>query len=279
MTSLFSSQARLQRSARALKAYFENKLKREFELLGEAPRDARPGDVRFGAHLNRFGLWGLRAALPLNPAEHQEVFAMCDSVLSAIETMDERRALAEGVPLAEWLIPPSRAQAYPENVIPFRRPTPGRAPRVEDRRCTLRLDCLIESMHVSEIHKMALELHSNSTRYAFLDYRDITPEDRTSVDSLLALGNITVFIPDITRVTRVEQATLVEVMNFVSTHRPLIMAGTMQTLGELRDDPAMNDEFLSIVSRVYIKLTKSFQEYKEQGLIRYLLDSMSEDLD
>jgi hypothetical protein len=123
---------------------------------------------------------------------------------------------------------------------------------------------------------MAMELHSQSRRYAFVEYRDLDKSTRASLPDLLAMGAISIFVPSILDLTLAEQSVLRELMEVESVQRPLLMVGSTLPFSELRGESGVNMDFLNQLSRAYIKLTKPFTEYKEQGLIHYFLDSLSE---
>ena len=171
-----------------------------------------------------------------------------------------------------------RPNSLPENVIPIRRPTlsaVNRAMEENEKRWVLRFDCLIESRHISEIHKMAMELHSQSRRYAFLEYRDLDKATRQSLPALLKLGAMTLFVPSILDLTSGEQETLLSLVQQNSLQRPLLMVGTTQPFAELRGESGVNLDLLATLSRAYIKLSRPFSEYKDQGLIHFFLDTLS----
>ncbi|NJL25905.1 MAG: hypothetical protein HC902_12555 [Calothrix sp. SM1_5_4] len=169
----------------------------------------------------------------------------------------------------------------PSNVISLhRKRTSGVAPTYSGgapvRRWILKLDCLIEAPHISEIHKMALELHYQGSRYAFVEYRDVDAERRCNLEDLLNMGTISLFVPDLNELSEREQATLGELVARDSASRPLLLAGSTRSYSELRAEGKVNPELLASLTRAYIKLTRPFSEYKAQGLIHYFLDSLSE---
>ena len=55
---------------------------------------------------------------------------------------------------------------------------------------------------------MALELHSHSQRYAFLDYRDLQRDCRLNLSEMRELGTITLFVADILQLSSAEQEVL-----------------------------------------------------------------------
>jgi hypothetical protein len=235
-------QSRLLRSAEELKAYFEEKMKKA----------------------------------PLSPERASSVRQALEGLLASSAEMEDSRDSLDRLEQRMGTI----QEEVPSNVIPLRRPPEVRRPQVfsgiNDKRWILRLDCLIESKYISEIHKMAMELHSQSRRYAFVEYRDLDKSTRASLPDLLAMGAISIFVPSILDLTLAEQSVLRELMEVESVQRPLLMVGSTLPFSELRGESGVNMDFLNQLSRAYIKLTKPFTEYKEQGLIHYFLDSLSE---
>ena len=57
--------------------------------------------------------------------------------------------------------------------------------------------------------------------------------------------------------------------------RPLVMAGTTVSYSELLTAENIDRDLLTQLARAYIKLTRPFSEYKQQGLIHYFLDTLS----
>src|SRR5437870_5145354 len=91
MTTLTQEQSRLHRAARTLKAYFERKLQVDLQLLSEPPEMVGSGDVRFSYNMSQYGLWGLRAPLPLEDAQQTEIYSTFHSILGAVDQMEQRR--------------------------------------------------------------------------------------------------------------------------------------------------------------------------------------------
>src|SRR5262249_48614903 len=103
----------------------------------------------------------------------------------------------------------------PQNVIPLRRPRNARLPdfsTLAQQKKSWRLcqDCLVECGNAEDLRKMAFELHAQSTRYAFLNFADLNRECRMNASELRALGNVTLFIPDIMALSITEQKALLE---------------------------------------------------------------------
>ncbi len=235
-------QGRLLRSAEELKAYFEEKMKTS----------------------------------PLSAEKVASVREALDGLLATSRQMEDSKDALNRLQQRVGTI----QEEVPSNVIQLRRkPVLTRPPafsKVDDKRWILRLDCLIESQHVSEIHKMAMELHSHSRRYAFIEYRDIDPKTRLVLPELLSMGAISVFVASVLDLSLREQNVLRSLMEVESVQRPLLMVGSHLPFSELRGEAGVDLGFLNHLSRAYIKLTKPFSHYKDQGLIHYFLDSLSE---
>lgn len=270
-------QNRLLRSARILRAYFEHKLKLSLELLTEAPQDPMDSGLQFDLQLSSVGIWGLRSSAPLPQKTQSEIAASFHGLLGAMNHVDDRRE--ELARLQDKLETSMLEAQLPSNVIPMRRALTARGrpfAAVNDKRWILRLDCLIESPHISEIHKMAFELHSQSQRYAFMEYRDLDKSCRKNLSELLQLGAVSLFVPSILDLTMAEQQVLRQLVQQDTLQRPLLMVGANMPYSNLRAEPAIHLEFLVLLSRAYIKLTRPFTEYKDKGLIHYFLDSLSQ---
>lgn len=271
-------QSRLLKSVRIIKAFYESKLESPLELLREPPEDISDSDLAFSGAVTAYGMWGLRANKPISQEMREEMTEMCAALLGGLEELETKRQHLERMQLH---LERALNGTTPDNVIALRRkPTLTRRGFGmgfdTDRRYLLKLDCLIEGPEVEEIHKMAMELHTQGSRMAFLDYTKLEPSQRQSISQLLGLGAITLYVPNILDVTSYEQEILRHVILQNTLQRPLLMVGSTKSYSDLRLDGQVDAELLVLLSRAYIKLTRPFSEYKEQGLIHYFLDSLSE---
>jgi hypothetical protein len=238
MNEVIKARGRLLRQAKALKAYFDRKVKSN----------------------------------PLSIIAPEEARRALESLLESAQQLEVDR---DQIILLEQHLEMNREENR-SNVIPLRRPRgPAFGTGANDKRWTLKLDCLIESPHVSEIHKMALELHSHSQRYAFLEFRDLDKNARKDLGELTSLGAISLFVPSILDLTSFEQEMLRQLILQDTLQRPLLMVGSTLPYAELRCEPGLHLDFLAVLSRAYIKLSRPFSEYKEKDLIHYFLDSLS----
>jgi hypothetical protein len=266
--------SRVMRSARVLTAYYEHKLKLSLEILSEAPKEPVDEGVQFDMLVGSWGIWGLRSSRPLGEKVQSEISASFHSLLSAMDSMEKKQfdlqRLQEKYEAA--------TADLPSNVIPIRRMRPAltNAGAFGDKRWLVKQDCLIESKDILDIHKMALELHSHSKRYVFLDYRDLDRSTQLNLSELLQLGRITLFVANIMDLKMEEQETLFELAAQEPSNRPLLMVGANMSYSALRTEPAIHLDFLLLLSRAYIKLTRPFSEYRDKGLIHYFLDSLAQ---
>lgn len=274
MSNWFESQSRLTDAAKTLLAYFERKWKTSLQLITEEPTVLNEDDIRFGMELSYNGLWGVHPMRPLEQASQLEITETFMSVFGGLADMKQKRD--ELIRLEAKL--EQSLEELPGNVIALRKiaERTGKRTTGEEKRWMLRLDCLIESRHVSEIHKMAIELHSQSFRYAFVEYRDLDRSQRMQLTELLKMGAISLFVRDILELSATEQKVLRSLAELDTIQRPLLMVGTTLTFADLRREPSIDVEFLALLSRAYLKLTRPFSEYKDQGLIHYFLDSLSQ---
>ncbi len=274
-TSEKASTSRLLRSAGVLRAYFEHKLAMSFELLTEEPSDILNSGMQFGLELSGSGIWGLRSSEELSEDIQLEISATFQNLLGAMARTENR---VHDLIRFEKKIE-CNLEELPSNVIPLHRSSlPKRRlfSVVQDKRWHLRSDCLIESPLESEIHKMALELHSHSQRYAFVEYASLNRHARLNLSELLQVGEVTIYVPSILSLSHDEQQVLSELLKVDTGDRPLLMVGANVPYAALQGELTIHLEFLALISRSYIKLTRPFSDYKDQGLIHYFLDSLSQ---
>ena len=113
---------------------------------------------------------------------------------------------------------------------------------------------MIEASDSREIHKLAFEIHSRGQRRIFLPYKDLDETTRFCFTSLLNLGQVTLFVPDILALVDEEQRALATLVDFYWDIRPLIVVGTRRPIAELRAHPGVNPELLKALARAHIQL-------------------------
>lgn len=276
MNNLIENSApdRLEKSIGSLKTYFECRWAVQLEPLLSEPELISETILELPEPVREIGTWGYRMSRIPTPTERDELFTTFDAIIGGL--LDLRRRY--DISLHKQLQLERIQDELPSNLVPFRRrlKTTSGFERITDKRWVFRSDCLIESQDIHEIRKMAFELHSHSSRYAFLNFEDINASDRTHVSSLMNLREVTLFVGDISEISKSEQTALLVIGSQPTEDRPLIMAGTNLPYGDLRDLEFVNMELTEILARVYIKLTRPVSSYRNEGLIHYFLDSLSE---
>jgi len=200
--------------------------------------------------------------LPVNGKSRQQLKDLLQFILetaldfeSRIEMLDRLEARVKHMDLDH---------VEPSNVIPFQRIPEERlslshAPTVP-RRLNSSVPCLIESESFSDIKRLAQELHELSGRYAFVYFGDLTLARPTD---LLELGAITLFIPDITALNRNQQ----NLLKVYFTQRPIalaegpqIIAGSIWSFTDLRDQKRVDAELLKCVSVGYLRMSRPYED-------------------
>lgn len=143
---------------------------------------------------------------------------------------------------------------------------------------------LIQAVSVNDIFKMAIEIHTQSQRYAFLSLHDLDPTALETADSIKNLGDVTIFVPDITALT-LEQQTQVEryySSQEAPTSDPLraklkaqFIVGTTRPVDELKVNHKVSHLLLSQLMVGYLSLSQPFSSYKRENMLEFFFDSLS----
>lgn len=135
---------------------------------------------------------------------------------------------------------------------------------------------LIQGQNDYDISRLALEIHYSLDRMAFLHYGDLDLATRIQVSELKSLGSISLFVPNIMELSRTEKSTLIDMC--AETGRkdiPLIIAGTTSTYQVLLAKMGYTRELTQSLSETYLRMTKSFKDYKEQGILPFIYENLT----
>ena len=144
-----------------------------------------------------------------------------------------------------------------------------------DQKWVLETPFLIESRFISDITRMALEIHARTQRFAFLYWHEIDPPYRQQTQSLLQMGACTLFVPEIANLPKEEQLGLWNLMETANPNfHPLVLAGTAHSYKELLDNPDINQDFLKKVSRAHLRMEKPYKEYAKTGLFQFVMQGL-----
>ncbi|MCB0390282.1 MAG: hypothetical protein KDD58_03275 [Bdellovibrionales bacterium] len=140
---------------------------------------------------------------------------------------------------------------------------------------TFNVPCLIEAKNSLDIHKMSLEVHEHSRRYAFLFFNQLDKKVRLNPIEWHALGNISLFIPDISSIKDEELFSLTSFLKSSRTKEsPQIIAGSLLPIKDIYKNQLIPKEVINLLSVAFLRLENSFEFYKNQGLIKFFFDSL-----
>ncbi|MES2962384.1 MAG: hypothetical protein V4760_00745 [Bdellovibrionota bacterium] len=84
------------------------------------------------------------------------------------------------------------------------------------------------------LHRVALEIHNMSRRWAFLSLTDLPSDILSSKENLQQLGGITLFIPDLAKLSTEQQIRLAEYLAMKPTDdAPQVVAGVVEQVEQL----------------------------------------------
>lgn len=171
----------------------------------------------FGFPVNSGGsLAGLAIVRDMAGARPAQLTELADLLASVLANSLERETRIEDTRRVE-----ERLQLLEENnnVVPLR---PARVPREEIEWVELpeapvpvdnaisALPLLIEAPQGFPQQRLALDIHQMAARWAFLSLNDLSPNILDSREELKALAGITIFIPDLTKLSEHQQLKLRE---------------------------------------------------------------------
>lgn len=108
------------------------------------------------------------------------------------------------------------------------------------------LICL-EAKNPNLIPRFAYEIHEVSQRWAFLKYNDIQNQV-SSIDDLLALGNLTLLIEDVLQISPEHREIIAKYINHESkSERPLLIIGSASQIESLAEQGILESSFAQIL--------------------------------
>ncbi len=140
---------------------------------------------------------------------------------------------------------------------------------------TLQISFLIESNNFDDMQKMAVEIHEKSKRFAFLHFDQIDKDARNSSEKIKALGPVTLFISDIAKLSDKEIFAVVEYLKYRRGYDgPQFVSGTLRPTSELLNFGIVPSELVRLLSAAQLRMTKSFSEYVNDGIVPYLFKNL-----
>ncbi len=142
---------------------------------------------------------------------------------------------------------------------------------------TFNVPCLLESKSSDDLFKMAVEIHEHSRRFALLSFDQIDLKIRTNPAELKKLGNISLYIKDISKLSDSE---LFAVIGFLKSERtkehPQIIGACPSEIKEVLGNKFVPKELVDLLNVAYLRMDKPFDIYKKEGLVEFFFQSLQD---
>ena len=132
--------------------------------------------------------------------------------------------------------------------------------------------CLITSNSYNDIRMMAQEVHSRSTKYAFIGHDDLEL-DLLSLDEINEMGPITLVVSEVSQLSNKELKVIKEVLNQENDGSlPRVLLGTIYPLQTLLESQVLSNK--DLLSLSLLEMTKTFFEIKKEGLSQFFFSRL-----
>ena len=129
---------------------------------------------------------------------------------------------------------------------------------------------MIECKNEEDLYKMALEVHSQSRRFAFLNIEDLSSEAFKNVETLRKLGPITVFVSDLTQLTLEQQNCIVDhYTHMTDLDVPHFVCGTQMPLAQLISEHKVLPGLVKVLAVGHLAMTRPFNFYKSRNILEF----------
>lgn len=140
---------------------------------------------------------------------------------------------------------------------------------------------LIETKPGFPLHRIALEVHNQSGRWAFVSAEDLPPDIFDSRKNLEQLGSVTLFIRDLSILTTNQQLKLAEYLAIKpSADMPHVIAGVNSPIQELENKRAVLQALLGLFCKSTLQWTEKSTEEITSDLVnaslRHILEQTRE---
>src|SRR5262249_24069950 len=134
---------------------------------------------------------------------------------------------------------------------------------------------LIECNKPEDIFKMALEIHTRAARYAFLTFADLHASALADPKSIDSLGQVTIFIPELSLLTFAQQDCLLQYFEQSrSAEGPQFISGSTLPLQELKKFCKVMAPLLNHLTIGYLAMTKPFEVYKKENVLEFFYEGL-----
>ncbi len=139
------------------------------------------------------------------------------------------------------------------------------------RQRLLNIATLIEAADLEDAFKMALEVHEEGKRFAFINYWDLPREVREDAKALKDLGAMTIYLPNIQLLSEAEQAALKLQFKEMTDEkvpmdeRPLWLSATTISYVDLMKHRNLDQQLLKYLSMSFLRIQKSIENMLGPG--------------
>ena len=199
----------------------------------------------------------------------QEIISLIiTSTVSSVKNLKRLRRMEETIANIE----------PPENVISIGKHVKWKSIVTQDEKSKpsyFNLSSYIESENFDDILKMAIEIHEHSRKHAFLYFDDLNLEVRIDASEINQLGEICLFVPEVTDLKSEEQAALVDFFdNYRTDGSPQLIVGSVTPFLEVMRVSDVRKDLLEHFSGTFINMKKPFDDYRKLGLIPFFFDTL-----
>jgi hypothetical protein len=141
------------------------------------------------------------------------------------------------------------------------------------------LPLLLETKSASLLHRIAVELHQIAGRWALVASDDLPADIFNSKESLQELGNMTLFVRDIAKLTTNQQIKLAEYLSLGhQADAPQIIAGTSAPIASLLSEGKVLAHLVNLLTYAELKWTDKSNEQITRELVDATIAHLSREI-
>lgn len=148
--------------------------------------------------------------------------------------------------------------------------SPEQKLKIFEKRFIVESPCLLEGSTALERKKLAMEIHSRTSKSIFVDLEFTGSIWNSEFNNL---EDSTLFIPFVEKLETSQQSKLEHILT--RSERPLVIAATERSYGELKSSADMSADLLSLLAQAHFRLQRPLKEYLELGFFKLFLESLS----
>jgi len=209
---------------------------------------------------------------------HQIIRLVLESSLNSVDRLDILEEFESHLAEENQTAKASKPRTADKKVVSItsRQKNPFPLTACADMGDELNFPFLIEGLSAIDIHKMAVEIHSRTSRYAFLHMHLINPEAFTSTAAIAALGPITIFIEDLQALSDGQKTQVANYYQAISRPKdgPQFIAGSMKPITDLKHQSSAMSSLITVLSIGYLCMNHPFETYKRENLLDFFYENL-----